>query len=100
MYPTRFAPLYRRFSDLLDHVHRRNLAAILKNLWDDGLLEEGRLREVRVLPPLEAVIFIFYWKGELWLLAGYWVRKGEPTADLTRAVERYVRMIRDAEKLD
>lgn len=94
MYPTRFAPLYRRFKDLLDYVHRRNLSSTIKNLWDDGLLEEGRIREIRVLPPLEAAVYVFYWKGELWLLAGYWIRKGEPTEDLIRAVERYAAMIK------
>ena len=94
MVPTRFAPLYRRFRELLDETHRHNLAASLKNLLQLESLEDGVLTEVRVLPPLEAAIFVLYWKEELWLLAGYWVRKGEPSADLMKAVERYARGIR------
>jgi len=97
MYPTRHAPQYREFRDLLDYAHLRNLARMLTNQWEDGRLIPETLQRVQIGPPLEAVILTYFWQGELWILAGHWVRAGEPQAALLKLVDAYIAAIRRGE---
>ena len=93
MYPTFHSPQYSQFRDLLDYAHHRNLARLLTNRWREGALLVGKVQEARIGPPLEAVILTYFWQGELWLLAGYWARFGEPTPELMELVQTYVEAI-------
>ena len=97
MYPTRHAPQYTDFRNLLDYDHHRNLARMLTNRWQDGLLVPKTLQSVRIGPPLEAEIWTYFWQGELWILAGHWVRPGEPRDEFLDMLRGYVRAIRNGE---
>ncbi len=85
--------LYERFRDKLDFDHLENLRATLLRLLAEHGLPEGKLVAVKVGPPMEAVIFVLLHRQTLWLLAGHWVRAGEPNQTLLAQVERYRREI-------
>jgi hypothetical protein len=78
---------YLRFRALLSNRELDNFRAVLSNLAFDRKLAEGPVMlHLRGPKPFRIALFR---RGEaVWILAGHWERKGEPSPDFLRYVQQ------------
>lgn len=86
---------FEGFRELLDRNQLDNLRARLINMMAVGELKNHVLTVIELGTGVRFFVYVDRDQGSdvVWLLGGHWVRKGEPTNEFTRKMERFAHEI-------